>query len=50
LFIGHNWDNEKDLVEGCIKNDRQAQEFLFRNYAPKMMGVCLRYAKSKEDR
>ena len=49
MFIGHNWDNEKDLVEGCIKNDRQAQEFLFRTYAPKMMGVCLRYAKSKED-
>jgi RNA polymerase sigma factor (sigma-70 family) len=39
--------NEKELVKRCLKNDSGAQELLYRRYASKMLGVCLRYAKNK---
>ncbi|HYK77125.1 MAG TPA: RNA polymerase sigma factor [Daejeonella sp.] len=33
------------LLEGCKRGERQAQENLYRLLAPKMMAVCMRYAK-----
>lgn len=38
---------EKELVEKCLRNDAVAQRTLFETYAPKMMAVCMRYAKDK---
>ncbi len=34
------------LYEGCKKGSRQAQERLYRALASKMLGVCMRYARS----
>lgn len=39
----------EDLFEGCKRGDRQAQEGLYRALAPTMMGICLRYAKDRDD-
>jgi RNA polymerase sigma factor (sigma-70 family) len=39
--------NEKELVKRCLMNDSGAQELLYRRYASKMLGVCLRYAKNR---
>lgn len=39
---------EKALVEKCIKGDPRAQRALFEKYAPKMLGVCVRYMKNIE--
>lgn len=36
---------EEILVKKCLKGDGRAQKKLFDMYAPKMMGVCLRYMK-----
>lgn len=36
--------NLESLLEGCIRNDRKAQEMLYQSFAPKMMTVCSRYA------
>lgn len=41
--------SESDLIKGCLENDRQMQQFLYKIYAPKMYGVCLRYAGNVED-
>lgn len=41
--------NTERLIEGCKKNDRKAQEQLYRLLASKMLGVCLRYASSSFD-
>lgn len=35
---------ESDLLEGCRRGDRKMQHELYLRYAPKMFGVCLRYA------
>ncbi|HRS53934.1 MAG TPA: sigma-70 family RNA polymerase sigma factor [Bacteroidales bacterium] len=38
---------EQDLINRCINNDPVAQELLYRRYASKMFGVCMRYAANK---
>lgn len=40
---------ERELVEGCIKEDRKCQRFLWDKYAPKLLSVSIRYCKSRED-
>lgn len=37
------------LLEGCRKGERKAQEHLYKLLAPKMMGVCMRYAKDTDE-
>ena len=44
----HNMSDD-ELVERCLKNDVKAQKILFQRFAPKMMGVCLRYSNSTVD-
>lgn len=44
-----NSHTEKELIQFCIKGDRKSQKQLFEVYGPKMMSVCLRYAKNKNE-
>jgi RNA polymerase sigma factor (sigma-70 family) len=37
-----------DLLEGCLANDRQSQEQLYRWLSPRLFAVCLRYATDRE--
>ncbi len=37
------------LIQKCLKQDRQAQHLLYTQYAKAMMGICYRYTKSIED-
>ncbi|AMR31174.1 RNA polymerase subunit sigma-70 [Mucilaginibacter sp. PAMC 26640] len=37
------------LWEGCLQNDRKQQEMLYKMLAPKMLAVCMRYAKDKDE-
>lgn len=39
--------SEKQIIKGCIKGDRQAQEMLYQKYSRTMYVVCLRYAKEQ---
>ncbi len=41
--------DEQELLRLCRKNNRTAQEALYRLYAPEMLGVCYRYTKSLDD-
>ena len=36
---------ERELILGCLKNDRQCQKSIFEYYAGRMMTLCLRYAR-----
>jgi RNA polymerase sigma-70 factor (ECF subfamily) len=40
---------EEMLLSGCLKNDAIAQQELYYRYSPKMLSVCYRYAKNRED-
>ena len=37
------------LIRGCLKNDRRAQEELYKRYYPAMMSLCLRYVRERDD-
>jgi len=37
------------LIELCKKGDRAAQEKLYKVYSPVMLGICLRYAKNRQE-
>jgi len=41
--------SESDLLEGCMKGNRKMQRELYDRFAPKMYGVCLRYASNAEE-
>ena len=36
----------KQLINDCQKNDRKAQEQLYRLYSPKLFSVCLKYSRN----
>jgi len=39
----------EEIVEKCKIGDKQAFTLLYNKYAPKLLGVCIRYAKSREE-
>lgn len=42
-------DTEQLLIKGCLAGERASQARLYNLYARKMMGVCLWYARNKEE-
>lgn len=40
---------ETQLVEACLRGDSRAQRKLYEKYYGKMLGVCLRYTKDREE-
>jgi len=40
--------DETTLVNECLKGSPKAQKTLFERFAPRMMGVCMRYLKEEE--
>ncbi|MCO5239512.1 MAG: sigma-70 family RNA polymerase sigma factor [Chitinophagaceae bacterium] len=40
---------EEAMLKGCLRNQTAAQQELYYRYSPKMLSVCYRYAKSRED-
>ena len=41
--------NEEQLIEGCKKNMRKARNNLYKLYARKLLGICLRYTRNKSE-
>lgn len=46
MFLEHKY-TITDLIKRCNANERKAQEMLYKQYASKMLGVCMRYATDK---
>ena len=40
---------QAEIVEKCKAGDKKAFALLYNMYAPKMLGVCIRYAKTQEE-
>lgn len=47
-FFGKKTYTDQELVEGCVLNDRRAQEALYRRFFPEMMRMCMRYARDED--
>lgn len=46
MVLEHS-DLTEDLIAGCKLGNRKAQEMLYKRFASKMLGVCMRYATDK---
>src|SRR5215211_8723865 len=42
-------EDTKQLIEGCIKGERQSQSQLYKQFMQPMFNVCLRYARNREE-
>ena len=42
-------NNEKGLIQACVRRERWAQKVLYEEYYSRVMGVCLRYATDEEE-
>lgn len=42
-------DTEEELVQGCIRQDRRAQRALYGRFSSRMLAVCMRYAKDRDE-
>lgn len=40
---------ELKILEGCLSGKRSAQNKLYSRYAPVLLGICLRYARNKDE-
>lgn len=40
---------EEQMLAGAVRNNAAAQEALYNRFSPRMLGVCYRFAKSRED-
>ena len=45
----HAEDDIQQLIEGCKKNDRKAQELLFKKFYVAMSSLCIRYINDQQD-
>jgi RNA polymerase sigma factor (sigma-70 family) len=41
--------DERRLVEACLRKERKAQEMLYKRHYGRMMGLCLRYARDRDE-
>ncbi len=41
--------NDEQLVKGCVSGNAIAQRELYNRFSPRMMGLCLRYARNEEE-
>jgi RNA polymerase sigma factor (sigma-70 family) len=41
--------NEAEIIQACIKDERRAQNALYKLYFPLMSSICLRYSKDKDE-
>lgn len=42
-------NSERELINALVQNDRMAQKLLYEQHYGRLMGVCMRYAGSKEE-
>jgi RNA polymerase sigma factor (sigma-70 family) len=40
---------EEQMLQGCLKKDASTQEVLYNRFSPRMLGVCYRFARNRED-
>jgi len=43
------YERENILIKNCKQGDSKAQAELFNSYAPKMLGVCMRYTSNRSE-
>ncbi|MGN0187206.1 MAG: RNA polymerase sigma factor [Paludibacteraceae bacterium] len=49
MILGNTtYSSLNEIIDGCLRNERLAQQRLYELYATRMTGICLRYVGDKE--
>jgi RNA polymerase sigma factor (sigma-70 family) len=48
MLFSKTFNSETDLIKGCLKGERKAQQHLYEQYSKKFMAICLRYIKDRD--
>ena len=43
------FETDRELIEGCLNNNRACQKSIYDRFSSKMLGVCMRYTNSREE-
>lgn len=49
IALSINYENERDLVHACVRNERWAQQALYEAYYSPLMAICLRYSNHDDE-
>ena len=41
--------NDDEMIAGCLRGKREAQHALYAKYSSKMLGICIRYLKDRDE-
>jgi len=41
--------NDLDIIKGCARHDRKAQQMLYDRYSRFLLGICMRYASDRAE-
>ncbi|MEX2591682.1 MAG: RNA polymerase sigma factor [Anditalea sp.] len=48
MFIRRSFTTEADIIKGCLKGERKAQQLLYEMYCGKFLALCIRYIKDRD--
>lgn len=48
MLFRKTFTTESDIIKGCLKGERKAQQQLYESYSKKFLAICMRYVKDKD--
>jgi RNA polymerase sigma factor (sigma-70 family) len=48
MLFRKTFTTESDIIKGCLKGERKAQQHLYESYSKKFLAICVRYVKDKD--
>jgi RNA polymerase sigma factor (sigma-70 family) len=48
MLFKKTFTTESEIIQGCLKGERKAQQHLYESYSKKFLAICFRYVKDKD--
>ncbi|SMD46216.1 RNA polymerase sigma-70 factor, ECF subfamily [Aquiflexum balticum DSM 16537] len=48
MLFRKTFTTESDIIKGCLKGERKAQQQLYEAYSKKFLAICMRYVKDRD--
>lgn len=48
MLFKKTFTTESDIIKGCLRGERKAQQFLYESYSKKFLAICIRYVRDKD--
>ncbi|WP_373494791.1 RNA polymerase sigma factor [Aquiflexum sp.] len=48
MLFKKTFTTESDIIKGCLRGERKAQQHLYESYSKKFLAICMRYVKDRD--